>query len=60
MGPNEFFCFKSNKQVKLLQSVLSIDVVYSDLDWLDINEETTDNNLLRESEVEPTNTYQYL
>jgi hypothetical protein len=60
LGPNEFFWFKSNKQIKLLQSVLSINVLYSDLDWLDIAGETTDNSMIVEPEADSTTTYQYL
>lgn len=60
LGPNEFFWFNSNKQVKLLQSPVSIDIIYADLNWLDIAEETTDNNLLNKTKIDSTNSYQFL
>jgi|GEM_PF-5066642 hypothetical protein len=48
------------EQIGFLQSVLSIDMVYSDLDWLDIAKETADNDMMNKSEVGSANTYRYL
>lgn len=60
MAPNEFFWLKSNKQIKLKQSMLAVEVIYSDLDWFDISEEASDNNLLDSSKLDSKESYEFL
>lgn len=59
-GSNDFFWFDSNKQIKLSQNALSINVSYSDLNWLDIGKESCDESLLEKDNVELNDAYKYL
>lgn len=59
-GSNNFFWFESNKQVKLSENVMAIHVKYSDLNWLDLRKESSDNALLEQDSSNVNEVEKYL